>query len=504
MRREDYDSQRREDSDRLKALQDVWYSEFIAEKRAKDLDRARHQVQTREGYMSEFYSARSSDRVLDYRWPLTTYVDHLPDKWHNTGFSMKEVYDTARIDAPASVFHDLNAIQSAPPRAARDFLLSVESKNNFNLLPHMHKIVDKKGIPPEIDAREIASRQRTASASLRASSHLEWMEISGKVIEPPPVELPEISLETRPGRLKKLKGRNETGALTDNAKSILQELSVGMGSAKSTARKNRNKKSSTTKKSRNPNSIFRRKPKKKKLIGKERRMYEAELEKQKVKFTDAQRERFRYIFTLIDEDRSGHVDQHELMTSLRINDEVISFVKKSPLLQPLLRDRNLQRTFMAMDTDGEGGITFEEFEAFLLSNASTERVEEDERVFQEEMRREEVLRHKRQNDRDAEQESIGRNINQSLKKSNENALLEKIFRLVDVNGTNVVDKDEFIFAWKSIPDLKKLAQKSQTLGPLTKRHGFAKDFLSLDTENKASITFDEFIKFCQEGFANKK
>ena len=37
MRREDYDSQRREDSDRLKALQDVWYSEFIAEKRAKDL-----------------------------------------------------------------------------------------------------------------------------------------------------------------------------------------------------------------------------------------------------------------------------------------------------------------------------------------------------------------------------------------------------------------------------------------------------------------------------------
>ena len=71
---------------------------------------------------------------------------------------------------------------------------------------------------------------------------------------------------------------------------------------------------------------------------------------------------------------------------------------------------------MAMDTDGEGGITFEEFEAFLLSNASMESVKEDERVFQEEMRREEVLRHKRQNDRDAEQESIGRNINQSLKK----------------------------------------------------------------------------------------
>ena len=73
-----------------------------------------------------------------------------------------------------------------------------------------------------------------------------------------------------------------------------------------------------------------------------------------------------------------------------------------------------------------------------------------------------------------------------------------------MNGTNVIDKEEFIFAWKSIPDLKKLAQKSQTLGPLVKRHGFAKDFLSIYTENKVSITFDEFIKFCQEGFANKK
>ena len=62
------------------------------------------------------------------------------------------------------------------------------------------------------------------------------------------------------------------------------------------------------------------------------------------------------------------------------------------LLQPLLRDRDLQRTFMAMDTDGEGGITFEEFEAFLLSNATVQIVEEDERVFQEEMRKEQEMK----------------------------------------------------------------------------------------------------------------
>ena len=240
------------------------------------------------------------------------------------------------------------------------------------------------------------------------------------------------------------------------------------------------------------------------LYGKARRMYEAELEKQKVKFTEVQRERFRYIFSLIDEDKSGHVDQHELMTSLRINDEVISFVKKSPLLQPLLRDRDLQRTFMAMDTDGEGGITFEEFEAFLLSNATVQIVEEDERVFQEEMRKEQEMKNKKQHDQDLEEESIGRNINLSMKKSNEDALLEKIFNLIDVNGIGKVGKEEFIFAWKSIPDVKKLSQKSQTLGPLSKRHGFTKALLELNTENSDSMTFDEFHNFCHVGFVNKK
>ena len=519
MENEDIQSRKREESDRLKALQDGWYREYLAEKRAKDLNSARHQVHTREGYLADFYSARSSDRVLDYRWPLTTFVDHLPNKWHSSGFSMKEVYDTARIDAPASVFHDLNAIQSAPPRAARDFLLSVESKKNFNLLPHMHKITDKTGIPPEIDAREIASRQRTASASLCATSHLEWMELTGKTIEPPAIELPEVSLETRPGRLKKINrtsnnnnnNSNNDNELSENSKSILDEFSgglTGMRSNKSTARRSNNNKKRSTKKSntkrKNPNSIFRKKTKKKGLYGKARRIYEAELEKQKVKFTEVQRERFRYIFSLIDEDKSGHVDQHELMTSLRINDEVISFVKKSPLLQPLLRDRDLQRTFMAMDTDGEGGITFEEFEAFLLSNATVQIVEEDERVFQEEMRKEQEMKNKKQHDQDLEEESIGRNINLSMKKSNEDALLEKIFNLIDVNGIGKVGKEEFIFAWKSIPDVKKLSQKSQTLGPLSKRHGFTKALLELNTENSDSMTFDEFHNFCHVGFVNKK
>ena len=129
---------------------------------------------------------------------------------------------------------------------------------------------------------------------------------------------------------------------------------------------------------------------------------------------------------------------------------------------------------------------------------------DDERVFQEEMRKEQALKDKKEHDRDMEQESIGRNINQSMKKSNEDALLEKIFKLVDVNGVGTVGKEEFIFAWKSIPDVKKLSQKSQTLGPLSKRHGFTKALLELHTEKGDSMSFEEFHNFCHVGFVNKK
>ena len=82
---------------------------------------------------------------------------------------MNEVYDKQRVLAPARIFHDLNSLKAAPPKAARDFVVSHQRSGEFNLLPHGHKVRDKKGIPPMIVARSLASRQRTASASIMSS-----------------------------------------------------------------------------------------------------------------------------------------------------------------------------------------------------------------------------------------------------------------------------------------------------------------------------------------------
>ena len=116
---QDAESRERENYERLSALHTLWLNEHRDKKRAEDLNKAREQTATREGYMSDFYRAESSHNILSYRWPSSTFVSHLPHRWETNGFRMDEVYDTTRIDAPASVFHDLNSIRSAPPKAAR-------------------------------------------------------------------------------------------------------------------------------------------------------------------------------------------------------------------------------------------------------------------------------------------------------------------------------------------------------------------------------------------------
>jgi Ca2+-binding EF-hand superfamily protein len=511
---QDAESRERENYERLSALHTLWLNEHRDKKRAEDLNKAREQTATREGYMSDFYRAESSQNILSYRWPSSTFVSHLPHRWETNGFRMDEVYDTTRIDAPASVFHDLNSIRSAPPKAARDFLLSVDSQG-FNLLPHMHKIIDKQGVPPEIDAREILSRQRTASSSLMASNHLEWLELTGKTMP----HMPEINANTRPGRLKKLKSRgmkkkvaneNITGEKSVSingddieASQIFGELSVGMnmeGPASEISRSAKKKK--TTQK--RPNSIFKkaRMPRKKQLNSKERREQAKLAEANKVKFSEEQVERFKLLFVLIDEDQSGHVDKHELMTALRVNDEVISLVQKSPLLQPLLRDRDFARTFMAMDTDGEGGVSYEEFEAFLLASATKESVKADDDAFKKATMTElEVQRSMQEEEENVDISSLVSS--ESSKKASEEALIRRIFESVDQEGSGSMGKREFLFAFKSMPDVKKLCMKSQNLGPLSKRPGFNNALMTLKTIDKDSVTLEEFNRFCVVGFKGK-
>ena len=74
----------------------------------------------------------------------------------------------------------------------------------------------------------------------------------------------------------------------------------------------------------------------------------------------------KHIFELIDADGSGVIDQEEVISAMQTDREVIDFVKKSSILQPLVKKKQFEAAFMAMDADNSDGVSFDEFMNFCL------------------------------------------------------------------------------------------------------------------------------------------
>ena len=79
---------------------------------------------------------------------------------------------------------------------------------------------------------------------------------------------------------------------------------------------------------------------------------------------ESDNESLRRIFALVDADSSGTIDQEEMMSALKDNEEVKHYVQKTACLQPFLKDDTFQKAFEAMDTDDEAGVSLEEFLEF--------------------------------------------------------------------------------------------------------------------------------------------
>jgi Ca2+-binding EF-hand superfamily protein len=75
-------------------------------------------------------------------------------------------------------------------------------------------------------------------------------------------------------------------------------------------------------------------------------------------------ESLRHIFGLVDADGSGTIDQDEMLSALRDNEEVKEYVSKTTCLKPFLSDDTFAKAFAAMDTDDEAGVSLDEFLEF--------------------------------------------------------------------------------------------------------------------------------------------
>ncbi|KAF0688458.1 Aste57867_19923 [Aphanomyces stellatus] len=78
----------------------------------------------------------------------------------------------------------------------------------------------------------------------------------------------------------------------------------------------------------------------------------------------------KIVFGLVDTDRSGKIDQHEMMNALDNNDRVREFVARSRGLRPLLENPAFGKAFIGMATDDSDGMNLDEFLCFCTEIAS--------------------------------------------------------------------------------------------------------------------------------------
>jgi hypothetical protein len=542
MMEEDVHSQQREGREKLEYLHTNWGKELKKNEAEGKLLNATADLHRRVDYMNMFYESQNSDKVLKYVWPgsRTLLDDGLKTSSSRKdnanlakkiGFSMPDVYSKRRVEAPASIYHALNSLRSAPPAAARDFLLDEHLGKGFVLLPHLHHChfdeMKKGAVPPEMVQRQLDSRRHTASRSLLSSSRAEAKRMREK-------EINNSKRNTRRGKKKGQKERqekntaeedlNDDSLMVDGASMVdfdqdedtPQNDDVISGNGGSAIIINENadvrgiftsgkkKKRRRNKKKNKKNSVIPNylKPKGSKI---EKKIDSGEINEKTepppppppppptqvvVEFSSAQINRLRKMFVLMDSDQSGYADQHEMMVALRTNKNVAAFMQKSKLLSPLLLDPELSRKFMNTQVKNDLGMDFTEFVEFMQENSDDATVVEDmKQVEQEEQEEQNEDAKKTENNVVFNGSPITANDTPSAS-SGIGALIRRIFKMIDINNTSTIVKREFLMSLKAVPDIKDFVHKLPKIDQLFS----SKEFLTGFKQLSDPCTCSEFVE----------
>ena len=189
----------------------------------------------------------------------------------------------------------------------------------------------------------------------------------------------------------------------------------------------------------------------------------------------------------MDADQSGFVDQHEMMVALRTNREVITRLEDSKLLSPLLLDPDLGRRFMEMSPkDSEKGMSFNEFVNFMQDNSRDQDVVDDAIGIAEEVRATEAKEAASKGGQGGSEKSAsadyrGKTISADADDSQGvSALLRRVFKLIDTNGTSTMGRREFLMSLKAVPDIRDFVRKTSKLEQLFGSRKFTEEFNKLE------------------------
>ena len=150
----------------------------------------------------------------------------------------------------------------------------------------------------------------------------------------------------------------------------------------------------------------------------------------------------RKCFNLIDKDMSGTLEIDEIVTAVKTDQEVISFLQNcgEENLQFLLQPARLKKALKALDTDGSGEIDVEEWEEAIQRGLKR-------RLEQLSEERERRARAAAAADEDFSAEFL--------------TMARQVFDMIDVDESGYLDKDEIIDAVKAN---KKVINFLQTCG----------------------------------------
>ena len=122
---QDSESASRESHDKLQLLHNTWKEELQQAEAQEKLSDANAQFRRRAEYMDMFFDSIASNEVIDYVWPGSRRASHSGQSLAQdsllslqqqqeegsdrvTGFGLENIYSKRRLNAPASIFHDLN------------------------------------------------------------------------------------------------------------------------------------------------------------------------------------------------------------------------------------------------------------------------------------------------------------------------------------------------------------------------------------------------------------
>ena len=166
----------------------------------------------------------------------------------------------------------------------------------------------------------------------------------------------------------------------------------------------------------------------------------------------------RVVFGMIDTHNTNSLNRRELLTGVMHNTDVTNVVRAHLALLELLRPSTVKLAFEDMDTDVDGHVSFDEFVSFATRDMDNRRVVE----------KDELVR----------------------------SMLRRVFDLIDINGSDSVERSEIIKVMKTSSTAKDILKAFQTLSSMMHPGRCADAFKALDPERDGNITFEHFAHFC--------